>query len=144
MCAERLTSARITCTLGVMSTDTAMTGQVAEEILAVLGRRRMNKSELARRLGVSHTWVTNRLSGDQEIGVNELQRIAAILGVTASDLVPRNTVWKSRAPLGERVLATVGEDRKARPQPHRPGRPVRQTRPIDQKMRPMTAIAAGR
>ncbi len=55
----------------------------------MLVRRRMNKSGLARLLGVSHTWVTNRISGQQEIGLNELQRIAAILGVEVTDLLPR-------------------------------------------------------
>jgi len=129
-----------------MSTDTAMTSKVAEEILALMGRRRINKAELARRLEVSRTWVTNRLTGDQEIGVNELQRIAAVLGVTASDLVPKNTVWQSRPALGERVVATAGEARSPRPRTatHRPGRPVRQTRPIDQMTHPATPVAVGR
>lgn len=129
-----------------MSTDTAdraMTIKVAEEIRALLGRRGISKSELARRLGVSHTWVTNRITGDQEIGVNELERIAVILGVTASDLLPKpaNTLWKSR-PVDGRVVATVGEERKHRP--HRPGRPVSQTRPVGQFTRPVTATAVGR
>lgn len=73
---------------------------VAEEIEVMLVRRRMNKSGLARKLGVSHTWVTNRLSGQQEIGLNELQRIAEVLEVDITDLLPR--------PTEGRVLTTIG------------------------------------
>lgn len=54
-----------------------------------IGRRDINKSELARRLGVSHTWVTNRLAGHQEIGLAELERIAEALDVEIAELLPR-------------------------------------------------------
>lgn len=72
-----------------MSNETKLSAVAAEEIEVMLVRRRLNKSGLARLLGVSHTWVTNRLSGQQEIGLNELQRIAAILNVEVTDLLPR-------------------------------------------------------
>lgn len=54
----------------------------------MLARKGMNKSELGRRLGVSHTWVTNRLAGHQEIGLNDLDRIASALDVPVSALLP--------------------------------------------------------
>jgi len=134
-----------------MSTDTASPSQslasyVIGEILALMGRRRMNNTELGRRLGVPDYWVGRRLNGKIPIDLNDVQRIAAALGVPATDLFPsskRNSVWKAAAPLGERVIATIGEDRKPSVRAHRPGRPVRQTRPIVQT-RPMTAVAAGR
>lgn len=66
-----------------------MSGRIAEEIRARLARNNVTKSELARRLNVSHTWVTNRLIGNQEIGTTELQRIADALGVSYGDLLPR-------------------------------------------------------
>jgi len=96
-----------------MSTDTEMSARAAEEIRALLGRRGINKSELARRLNVSHTWVTNRLTGSQEIGVNELGKIAVILGVDVADLLPKEDVTGGRPSTrqylpGERVIATVG------------------------------------
>lgn len=93
-----------------------MSAKAAEEILSLLGRRRMSKSELGRRLGVSHTWVTNRLTGDQEIGVNELQRIAVILGVDAADLLagPTRRYPPARDPLAPHVVTAVGEPRPAR------------------------------
>lgn len=72
-----------------MTTDT-LSARVAEEVRAMLARRGVNKSELARQLGVSHTWVTNRLAGHQEIGLNDLDRIAEVLGVNIADLLPRS------------------------------------------------------
>jgi len=135
-----------------MSTDTASPSQslasyVIGEILALMGRRRMNNTELGRRLGVPDYWVGRRLNGRIPMDLNDVQRIAAALGVPATDLFPQsktNTLRKTATPLGERVVATVGEDRKARTRPHRPGRPVRQTRPVDQMTRPATRVAAGR
>mgnify|MGYP003389884269 FL=1 len=66
-----------------------MSDRAAEEIRVMLARQDITKSELARRLRVSHTWVTNRLTGQQEIGLNELGRIADVLGVPIADLLPR-------------------------------------------------------
>jgi transcriptional regulator with XRE-family HTH domain len=70
--------------------DVDLSGRIAAEIRSQLGRQNINKSELARRLNVSHTWVTNRLVGTQEIGTNELVRIAEALGVGVADLLPQS------------------------------------------------------
>lgn len=126
-----------------MSTDTAMSAKAAEEILALLGRRRMSKSELARRLGVSHTWVTNRLTGDQEIGVNELQRIAVILGVSAGELLPGPTrrYPPARDPLAPHVVATVGTRPVQPPPPPRPDLASPQVRAVRTRpTRPVTPV----
>jgi len=95
-----------------------MSAKAAEEIRALLGRRGMNKAELARRLEVSHTWVTNRLTGDQEIGVNELHRIAQALGVKARDLLPAGdtetylpTKIVSRRAMNRRISTRPGDGR---------------------------------
>ena len=71
-----------------MSDDYSLSESAADLISATLGLARMSRSELARRLGVSHTWVSYRLNGQQEIGLNDLQRIAGVLGVSAHDLLP--------------------------------------------------------
>lgn len=119
-----------------------LSDQVIEEILGLMGRRRINKAEMARRLGTKEDWVGRRLNGRQPIDLDDLRRFAAVLGVAAADLLPKgNTLWKSR-PVDGRVVATVGEERKHRP--HRPGRPVGQTRPVGQFTRPVTATAVGR
>ena len=66
------------------------TAAIAEEIRAMMARRRMSGRELARRLDVSPAWVSYRLSGVQEIGVNDLSRIARLLQVHMVDLLPRD------------------------------------------------------
>jgi transcriptional regulator with XRE-family HTH domain len=76
-------------------TDTATTAKtppltelVAEEIRALLARRRISGRELARRMGASYSWVNFRLTGAQPIDLNDLQRIADVLDVEVLDLLP--------------------------------------------------------
>lgn len=76
--------------------ETTLSARVADEVRAMLGRRSVNKSELARRLGVSHTWVTNRLAGHLEIGLDELERIAQALDVEILDLLPKPALADER------------------------------------------------
>ncbi|WP_422751377.1 helix-turn-helix domain-containing protein [Micromonospora sp. WMMD1219] len=75
-----------------MSIDAARTATlseaVAEEIRVLLTRRRMSGRKLAQMLGVSPSWVSYRLTGQQPIDLNDLQRIADVLGVTVIDLLP--------------------------------------------------------
>jgi transcriptional regulator with XRE-family HTH domain len=120
---------------------------VAEEIRALLGRRDISKIELARRIEKSHTYVWRRLSGETAFDLDDLQKIAAVLGVTAADLLPRE-VTRQYLP-GQRVLATIGAPSPKRPTPprprsHKPGRPVAQTRPIGRTSlaRPSTPVPA--
>lgn len=54
----------------------------------MMARRRMSGRQLASTLGVSPAWVSYRLTGAQEIGLNDLQRIADVLGVEVHDLLP--------------------------------------------------------
>ena len=89
MC-TRLVSCTVTVQTGRMSTQATLSVRVADEINAMLGRRRMAKSELARKLGVSHTWVTNRLAGTTPIDLNDLDRIARAIGVPVQSLLPND------------------------------------------------------
>jgi transcriptional regulator with XRE-family HTH domain len=76
-------------TIDVEQGQTAnLSDRVAEEIRALLGRRRMTQAELARRLGTSGAWLNYRLTGKQPIDVNDLAEIAATLGVPVTDLIP--------------------------------------------------------
>lgn len=61
----------------------------AEEVRALLGRRRISATELARRLGVSQTYVWRRLSGETAFDLDDLEKIAAVLNVEAVELMPR-------------------------------------------------------
>jgi len=62
--------------------------QVAEEIRAMLGRKRMSQAHLARALGVSAMWISDRLRGVQPIDLNDLERIARALQVPVGSLLP--------------------------------------------------------
>jgi DNA-binding Xre family transcriptional regulator len=78
--------------------DTSLSMHAIDMIKSWIGRRDLNKSELARRLDVSHTWVSNRLAGNQELTLNELERIAAALDVDVAELLPTRTLNKTSSP----------------------------------------------
>jgi transcriptional regulator with XRE-family HTH domain len=61
---------------------------VAEEIRAWLGRRRMSQAQLARTLGQSQMWVSDRLRGIQPIDLDDLERIAHVLDIPVLELFP--------------------------------------------------------
>lgn len=71
-----------------MSEDQTLSDYAAGEIRATLARRQMQGKELAAKLGVSRSWVSYRLTGTTEIGLNDLARIAAALEVSVTDLLP--------------------------------------------------------
>lgn len=64
---------------------------VAEEVRALLGRRRMSDIALARKLKRSHTYVYRRLSGETAFDVDDLEGIAAALNVPITELFPSRT-----------------------------------------------------
>lgn len=138
---------------GGMSTDVQHSGslsdRVAEEIRALLARKRMTGRELARRLGVSPSWISYRLTGTQPIDFNDAARIAEALDVPVVALLPadhRETGATRRYPhtsdpLASRLVATVGQPN-GRQRPARIGRgrhAVRLPRPgIVLRRRPVT------
>lgn len=71
-----------------MAEGLTLSVRVATEIKVALARRDMSRSELARRLGVSAMWVSDRLRGVTPIGLDDLERIAGILDVAPVDLLP--------------------------------------------------------
>lgn len=88
------------------ATRPRLTEQAAEEIRALLARRRVSGRELARRMGASHSWVNFRLTGAQPITLDDLQRFAEALGVDWLDLLPHDREG--------RVLTTAGQTREGR------------------------------
>lgn len=54
----------------------------------MMGREMVKQSELARTLDTNQQWVSVRLRGRQPIDLNDLERIAAALGVEVADLMP--------------------------------------------------------
>jgi transcriptional regulator with XRE-family HTH domain len=61
---------------------------VAEEIRALMARRRISGRQLATQLEVSPSWVSYRLTGTQPIDLNDMALIAGALGVGVHDLLP--------------------------------------------------------
>lgn len=119
------------------SVTPSLTEQVAEEIRALIARRRVRQSHLARKLGVSEQWISVRLRGVQPIDLNDLQRIAEALDVAVVDLLPetasdRRTVTPLRPVelVDDRLGAdvrTIGRRRK-RPNGGYPRTPARASR----------------
>lgn len=60
----------------------------ADRIRVVLAEVKVSGSELARRMGVSQSYVARRMTGRQSFTVAELLRIADLLGVPVAQLLP--------------------------------------------------------
>lgn len=60
---------------------------VSGEIRAWMGRRRLNQSTLADALGERQQWVSRRLSGSVPMSLDDVERIAEALDVSAFDLL---------------------------------------------------------
>lgn len=75
--------------------------QAAEEIRALLARRKMSATQLARQMSVSQTYVWRRLSGETAFDLDDLEKISSLLGVEVTELLPR--------PMPGRVLTTAGK-----------------------------------
>lgn len=131
-----------------MTTEPAPSGSaatlregIAEEVRALLARRRMSGVQLAKRIGKSHTYVSRRLTGETAFDADDLEQIAHALDAQPTDLLPKPVTRQFRKSLGigERVVAVGGADRPSRTaqtgkavarRSHRPGRAVSQTRPL--------------
>lgn len=116
--------------MSVNATASKLSHHVIGEILAQMGRQRMNKAELSRRLGVTEVWVGRRLNGVIPLHIDDLDRIAGVLDVPVGQLMPDTRTTVVYSP-GERVIAQVGAERS-----HQPGRAVRRTKPLGGALQP--------
>lgn len=97
---------------------------VAEEVRALLARRRLNGAKLATAIGKSEMYVSRRLRGETAFDLDDLEKIADVLGVPVGQLLPQSvqegTITRYSS-LAERMTPPVTS---ARPSPTRPaGRP---------------------
>ena len=114
-------------TIDVTAGQTAnLSDRVAEEIRALLGRRRMSQAELARKLGTSGAWLNYRLTGKQPIDLNDLADIAGALGVAVADLLPQHVTTRQYLSRGKDRPQAAGH----RP-PNMPGSRRPQRRNLD-------------
>jgi transcriptional regulator with XRE-family HTH domain len=107
---------------------------VAEEVRALLGRKRMTGGALATAIGRSEMYVSRRLRGEIAFDMDDLSAIAEVLGVEPRDLmggpktVPTSQypqVTAHRAERATRVRPPSRADATSRPPsvataPHRP------------------------
>lgn len=60
-----------------------------ENLVTLLKRKGMNQSELARKMGVTPSYVCQLLNGHTEPGIRVLERIANAIGVSACSLIQK-------------------------------------------------------
>lgn len=53
----------------------------------ILARRRMSAAELARRAGMKQPYLSRRMTGEIAFDLDDIEAIAAALGVTVQDLI---------------------------------------------------------
>ena len=73
--------------MSTTSTDARLSERVTEEVRAVLARRRVSATELARRMGVTQSYLARRMTGVQPLDLNDLDKIALALEIEAIDLL---------------------------------------------------------
>lgn len=121
--------------------ETPTREQVAEEIRALLARRKLSASELARKMGVSQPYLSRRLTGDVAIDVDDLQTIARLLGVGMSDLLPREEPGRVVVVSGSSPRQTTVSYPPVTVQPRSSGHPKR-TAPPSSSRRPARLLHA--
>lgn len=105
------------------ATAAPMRERIAEEIRALLARKRVSASKLARLMGVTQPYISRRLTGETALDVDDLDRIARALEVTVVDLLPREIRSQTTvAKVQMAVRPMSGRPRDSRPTGH-PGNP---------------------
>lgn len=74
------------------------TALVAAEVRAELGRQNLTRADLARRMGVSQMWMSDRMTGKVAINVYELLLFASALDLHVTDLLPRDLLYAGPTP----------------------------------------------
>lgn len=73
----------------ITATRMRLREHAAEEIRALLARRRMSAAELARRTGIKQSTISRRMTGETAFDLDDLELIAEVLQVEVVDLLPR-------------------------------------------------------
>lgn len=117
---------------------TDLSAAVAKEVRVLLIRRDMKQSEMAAKMGVTEMWLSRRLRGAQAIDINDLGRMAAVLGVEAADLLPRNDAGRLISTGGHTGHSPVGINDRSnqRTERTRPGGHPNHHSPHDTTRRP--------
>lgn len=124
-----------------MDTGQKLREGVAEEVRALIGRRRTTGAKLAEAIGRSEMYVSRRLRGETAFDLDDLERIAAILNVEVSDLLPRRNEGRTVVIAGEPRMQTTVPKLHLTDQPHPIGSPNR-TAPASGTRRPARLFPA--
>jgi transcriptional regulator with XRE-family HTH domain len=89
-----------------------LSARVAEEVRALMGRRRMSGRALANAAGIPKSTANRWVSGDTAMSLDDVERVARALGVTVVELLPVEERAIVAAPLahaaGAEGLAITG------------------------------------
>jgi transcriptional regulator with XRE-family HTH domain len=66
----------------------ALRERVAEEVRALMGRRRTTGAQLARAIGVPQSSLSRKLTGRYPLDVDDLEAIAAYFEIPVASLIP--------------------------------------------------------
>jgi transcriptional regulator with XRE-family HTH domain len=66
----------------------ALRERVAEEVRALMGRRRTTGAQLARAIGVPQSSLSRKLTGRYALDVDDLEAIAAYFEIPVASLIP--------------------------------------------------------
>jgi transcriptional regulator with XRE-family HTH domain len=72
-----------------MTQPATLTEAVLGEIRAAMGRQQMTGRAVAEAMGVTHVYVSRRLSGKVPLTLADLDRFAVALSVPVIELIPR-------------------------------------------------------
>lgn len=111
-----------------ITADRQLRETVAEEVRALLARRRLNGAKLAAAIDRSEMYVSRRLRGETAFDLDDLDRIARVLDVEVVDLLPRPSEGRTVTFAGARETSRRQVTERIHPvtvQPSPPGHPNR-------------------
>jgi transcriptional regulator with XRE-family HTH domain len=73
--------------MGDVDDKRSLSDRVAEELRAVLARRQISASELARRTGLRQPYLSRRMTGAVPFNLDDLELIAPVLRIEVADLL---------------------------------------------------------
>lgn len=108
----------------------SLSERVGMEIKVEMVRAGVSGRRLALRLGVSQSWISTRLNGTTPIDLNELERVADVLGIDGAELLRRAAQSTSRTATAHYPEVAIRPTRAHATHPHnRPTGPTAHTRP---------------
>ena len=87
----------------------------SEQLARLIRQGGMSQVELARRLGVTRNWVSNRVTGEVKIRADEIPLLAEALGVSPADFFadawpPASAHGESATPYADAFISEMSRD----------------------------------